>query len=199
MVALMAISISSMGLLGVTLHYRAAQVGAKLLRNGLLPWSCSESKSSTDPPLSRVQLTPSTLSWFLGLTYPLALPLVRKMWITIYAFAAIPFVNVFLLIRTTSPFMSGLALIIERSPSLFPVPYPSRPHIRGDGGDGWRMSNWGATRIFARKGAVRSYGTMVHATVLVFLLMITREQTAALNPAMFSPVKRPSFSHFPGR
>ena len=114
-----------------------------------------------------------TLSWFLGVPYYIANFVMRKFWIATYIFCCIPFLNFSVLVFP----MVFTSVVIGMTISSLPLSFrPFPPPISQTGAEPTPAEHEENLRRF-----MDTYGEVFHACIVVFLLIITAEQTVSLN------------------
>lgn len=165
--AIWVLSLSSMGILGLTVFYHVSPIYHASSR------STTVLEKRLAKLLRIIAFKGSNYSWFFGTIYPIADPLIRKIWILVYMVATIPIVNMCLSMWSMLPSI----LVVENIIKLFPS--VSRVPLLG----GTREGNGSSREVQDRERnwAAYGYGWMIHSVILVFLFIVTAEQTAVFN------------------
>lgn len=165
--AIWVLALSSMGILGLAISYYVSPIY----------YTPSRSTTVLEQRLAKllqiIAFKGSNYSWFFGTIYPIADPLIRKIWILVYTLATIPIVNMCLSIWSMLPCLLVVEIIMNPSPPVSYVPLPGR--AREENGSSREVQDRERSRV------AHGYGWMIHSVVLVFLFIVTAEQTAILN------------------
>lgn len=177
------ISMSSTGILGLALFYRMTPITTSTLSN----LAVEQVKKSASVIVSA---SPTARSWFFGVRYLLPKPLIRNTWMVIHSIASVPLLNAGLSAMTIYSAIPLVSLISIVSPSMLPIPIPRRTRQRTEQTEEFQIG--------AKRRAIRCYAGMLHAIIVVFLLIMTTEQTALLNPTTITLVNKSHSSYLWG-